>query len=160
MRTCSVIKLFIWFENRKNSTTYFMLFILHLPVTFFSIQVRMSWKFRDNKNLFLKLKSKMGFYHSVSTTQKPPKKLTLNAFEMPQSPDIEQIESKEEISCINWTKDNGRRNECAKHNTDTDNLKIVGYRYRRNLYLKNNENYLKLTKYQSLWRTSLGNRSV
>ena len=30
----------------------------------------MSWNVGENKNLFLKLKSKMGFYHVVLTTPK------------------------------------------------------------------------------------------
>ena len=34
--------------------------------------------------------------------------------------------------------------------TDTDNLNIVVYRYRNNLYLKDNELHLRLTEYQSL----------
>ena len=32
-----------------------------------------------------------------------PKKLTLTVVEMQQLPDIEKIDSKEEISCLKWT---------------------------------------------------------
>ena len=34
--------------------------------------------------------------------------------------------------------------------TDTDNLNIVAYRYRNNLYLKDSEVILKLSEYESL----------
>ena len=69
---------------------------------------------------------------------------------MKQLPDIEKTDSKEEISCLKWTKYNGRRKVCVKSQTDTDKLNIVVYRYRNNLYLKNNELDLKLSKYQSV----------
>ena len=65
-------------------------------------------------------------------------------------PDIEKTDSKEEIFCLNWTIYNGRRKVCVNFQTDTDKLNIVVYRYRNNLYLKNNEIDLKLTAYQSL----------
>ena len=38
----------------------------------------------------------------------------------------------------------------VKFQTDTDKLNIVVYRYRNNLYLKDNEHILKLTEYESL----------
>ena len=61
----------------------------------------MSWNIGDNKNLFLKLKSKVGLYHVVLTTPKTsPEKLTLTIVEMQQSPDIEKTDSKKEISCL------------------------------------------------------------
>ena len=64
----------------------------------------MSWNIGDNRNLFLKLKSKLGLYHVVLTTPKTsPEKLTLTAVEMQQLPDIETGDSKEEISCLKWT---------------------------------------------------------
>ena len=48
----------------------------------FSIRVRMSWNIGDKRNLFLKLKSKLGLYHVVLTTPKTfPKKLTLTVVE-------------------------------------------------------------------------------
>ena len=70
----------------------------------------MSWNIGDNRNLFLKLKSKLGLYHIVLTTSKTsPKKLTLTVVEMQQLLDFEETESKEEKSCLNWTKYNGRK---------------------------------------------------
>ena len=111
----------------------------------------MSWNIGDNRNLFLKLKSKFGLYHVVLTTPKTsPEKLTLTVVEMQQLPDIEKTDSKEGISCLKWTIYNGRRKVCVNFQTDTDKLNIVVYRYRINLYLKDNEVDLKLTEYQSL----------
>ena len=69
---------------------------------------------------------------------------------MQQLPDIQKIDSKEEISCLKWTIYNGRRKVCVNFKTDTDKLNIVVYRYRNNLYLKDKEVDLKLTEYQSL----------
>ena len=38
----------------------------------------MSWNIGENRNLFLKMKSKLGLYHVVLTTSKtPPEKITL-----------------------------------------------------------------------------------
>ena len=111
----------------------------------------MSWNIGDNRNLFLKLKSKLGIYHVVLTTPKAsPEKLTLTVVEMQQLPDIEKTDSKEELSYLKKTIYNGRRKVCLNVQTDTDKLNIVVYRYRNNLYLKDNEIDLKLTKYQSL----------
>ena len=111
----------------------------------------MSWKIGDNRKLFLKLKSKLGLYPVVLTTPKTsPEKLTLTVVEMQQLPDIEKTHSKEEKSCLKWTISNGRRKVRVNFQTDTDKLNIVLYRYRNNLYLKDNELDLKLSKYQSL----------
>ena len=111
----------------------------------------MTWNIGDNRNLFLKLKPKLGLYHFVLTTPKTsPEKLTLTVVEMQQLLDFEKSDSKEEISCLKWTIYNGRRKVCVNFQTDTDNLNIVVYRYRNNLYLKDNEVDLKLTEYQSL----------
>ena len=61
----------------------------------------MSWSIEDNRNLFLKLKSKMVLYHVVLTTPKTfPEKPTLTVVEMQQLPDIEKTDSKKEISCL------------------------------------------------------------
>ena len=93
----------------------------------------------------------MGLYHVVLTTPKTsPEKLTLNVVEMQQLPDIEKTDSKEEISCLKWTIYNGRRKVCVNFQTDTDKLNIVVYRYRNNLYLKDNEVTLKFSEYESL----------
>ena len=94
----------------------------------------MSWNIGDTRNLFLKLKSKLGLYHVVLTTPKnSPEKLSLTVVEMQQLPDNEKIESKEEISCLKWTKYNGMRKICVNIQTDTDKLNNVVYRYRNNL---------------------------
>ena len=94
----------------------------------------MSWNIGDNRNLFLKLESKLALYHVVLTTpKKSPKKLTLTVVQMQQLPDIEKTDSKKEISCLKWTIYNGRRKVCVNFQTDTDKLNIVVYRYRNNL---------------------------
>ena len=70
----------------------------------------MSWNMGDNRNLVLKLKSKLGPYHVVPTTPKTsPEKLTLTVVEMQQLPEIEKTDSKEEITCLKWTNYNGRK---------------------------------------------------
>ena len=69
---------------------------------------------------------------------------------MQQLPDIEKTEFKEEISCLTWPIHNGRSKVCVNFQTDTDKLKIVVYRYRNSLYLKDKEVVLKLTEYESL----------
>ena len=90
----------------------------------------MSWNIGDNRNLFLKLESKLGFYHVVLTTPKTsPEKLTLTVVEMQKLPDVEKTDSKEEISCLKWTRYNGRRKVCVNFQTETDKLNLVVYRY-------------------------------
>ena len=111
----------------------------------------MSWNIRDKRNLFLRLKSTLGFYLVVLTTPKTsPEKLTLTVVEMQQLQDIEKIDSKEKISCLKWTIYNGRRKICVNFQTHTDKLNITVYRYPNNLYLKDNELDLKLKEYQLL----------
>ena len=111
----------------------------------------MSWNIGDTRNFFLKLKSKLGLYHVLLTTPKTSlEKLTLTVVEIQQLPDIEKTDSKEEISCLKWTIYNGRRKVCVNFQTDTDNLNIVVYRYRKKLHLKDNELDLKLSEYHSL----------
>ena len=105
----------------------------------------------DNRNLFLKLESKLGLYHVVLTTPKTSRlKLTLTVVEMQQLPGIEQTGSKEKINRLKWTIYNDRRKVCVNFQTDTDKLNIVVYRYRNSLYLTDNEVDLKMTEYQSL----------
>ena len=69
---------------------------------------------------------------------------------MQKFPDFEMIDSKEGISCLKWKIYNGRRKVCVNFQADTDKLNIAVYRYRNNLYLKDNEVDLTLTEYQSL----------
>ena len=93
----------------------------------------------------------MGLYHVVITIPKTsPEKTRITLVETQQLPDIEKTDSTEEISCLNWTKYKSRRKVCVNFKTDTDKLKIVIYRYGNNLYLKENEVDLKMTKHQLL----------
>ena len=118
---------------------------------YFSIRVKIIWNIGENRNLLLKLKSKMGLHHVVLTTPKTsPEKHKLTVVEMQQLPDIEKTDSKEEISCLKWTIYNGRRKVCVNFRTDTEKLNIVVYRYRNSSYLKDNEVDLKITEHQSL----------
>ena len=109
----------------------------------------MSWNIGENRNLFLRLKTKLGLYHVVLTTPKSsPTKITLTIAELQQLPELEQCE--DEISCLKWTIYNGRRKSCVGLQTDTEKVDIVVYRYRNNTYLKDTEIELKLTDYKTL----------
>ena len=108
----------------------------------------MSWNIGDNRNLFLKLKTKLGLYHVELKSKDSPEKITLTLVETQQWPDIEKVDSKDEISCLKWTIYNGRRKLCINFQTDTDKVNIVVYRYRNNTYLKDTEMDLKLTEYK------------
>ena len=86
-----------------------------------------------NRNLFLKLKSKLGLYHIELTTPKTsPERNTLTFVEMQQLPEIEKVDAENEISCLKWTIYNVRRKVVISFKTDTDKLNIVVYRYRNN----------------------------
>ena len=99
----------------------------------------MSSNIGDNRNLLLKLKSKLGLCHVVLTTPKiSPEKLALTVVETQQTPDIERKDSSEQFSRLKWTLDNGRRKMFVTLQTDTDNLNTVVYRYRNFVYLKDN----------------------
>ena len=109
----------------------------------------MSWNIGDDRNLFLKSKSKMELYHVVLTTPKTsPEKFTLTVVEIQHLPAIEKTTSKAEISRLTWTIYNGRIKVCVNFQTDTDKLNNVVYRYRNSLYLKDNEVDLKMTECQ------------
>ena len=110
----------------------------------------MSWNIGDNRNLFLKLKTKLGLYHIEIKSKDSPEKITLTLVETQQLPDIEKSDSKDKISCLKWTKYNGRRKVCINFQTDTDQVNIVVYRYRNSTYLKHTEIDLKLTEYEKL----------
>ena len=93
----------------------------------------MIWNIRENRNLFLKLKSKLGLYHVVLRTPKTsPEKITLALVEMQQLLENEKVDSKNEISCLKFTIYNSRRKVCISFKTGMDNLNIVIYRYRNN----------------------------
>ena len=89
----------------------------------------------------MNLKTKLRLDH-VELGSKPkysPGKITLTLVETQQLPDIEKVDSKDEISCLEWTLYNGRRNVCIKFQTDKDKVNIVVYRYRNNTYHKDTE---------------------
>ena len=91
----------------------------------------MSWNFGDNRNLFLEPKTKLGLYH-VELRSKPkdsPEKITLTLVETQQLPDIEKVDSKDELFCLKWTIFNARRKECINFQTDRDKVNIVVYHY-------------------------------
>ena len=112
----------------------------------------MSWNIGDNGNLFLKLKTKLGLYHVElrSTPKDSPEKNTLTLVETHHLPDIEKVDSKDEISCLKWTMYKGRRKACVNFQTHADKLNIVVYHYRNNTCLKDTGMELKLTEYKKL----------
>ena len=64
----------------------------------------MSLNIGENRNLFLQLKPKLGLYHVVLTTPKTShEKNTWTLVEMQQLPEIEKVDSKNEISCLKRT---------------------------------------------------------
>ena len=64
----------VYDKNITNQPIFFVLSkvvsSVHFSSLYVSFRVKMSWNIRDNRNLFLKLKSKSGPYHVVLTTQK------------------------------------------------------------------------------------------
>ena len=111
----------------------------------------MNWNIGENRNVFLKLKSKLGLYHVLLTTPKTStEKITLTLVKMQQLPEIENLDSKNEISCLKWTLYNGMGKVCISFKTDMDKLINVVYRYRNNTYVKDAEMELKLTEYEKL----------
>ena len=85
----------------------------------------MSWNIGDNRNLFLKLKIKLGLYHVELKSKDSPRKITLTLVETQQLPDIEKTESRDESYCLKWTIYNGRRKVCINFQTDTDKVNTV-----------------------------------
>ena len=59
----------------------------------------MSWNIGDNRNLFLKLKTKLGLYHVElrCKLKDSPQKIALTLVETQQLPDIERIDSKDDF---------------------------------------------------------------
>ena len=108
----------------------------------------MSWNIGVSRNLFLKLKTKLGLYQVELRSKDSPEKVTLTLLETQQLPDIEKADSKDELSCLKWTIYNGKRKVCINFQIDTDKVNIVVYRYRNNTYLKDIEMDLKLTEYK------------
>ena len=110
----------------------------------------MSWNIGDNRNLFVKLKTKLGLYHVELKSKDSPEKITLTLVETQKLPDIEKSDSTDENSCLKWTSYNGRRKVCINFQTDTDKVNIVVYRYRNNTYLNDTEMDLKLSEYKKI----------
>ena len=110
----------------------------------------MSRNVGDNRNFFLKLKTKLGPYHVELKNKDSHEKITLTLVETQQLPDIEKVDSKDEFSSLTWSIYNGRREVCINFQTDRDKVNIAVYRYRNNTYLRDTEMYLKLTEYKKL----------
>ena len=110
----------------------------------------MGWNIGDNKNLFLKLKTKLGLFHVELKNKDSPEKITLTLVETQQLPDIEKSDSRDEISCLKWTIYNRKRKICINFQTDTYKVNMVVYRYRKNTYLKDTEKDLNMTEYKKL----------
>ena len=69
---------------------------------------------------------------------------------MQQLPEIEKVDSKNEISCLKGTLFKGRRKLCISFKTDIDKFYIVVNRCRNNLYVKDTKMELKMTEYEKL----------
>ena len=65
-------------------------------------------------------------------------------------PEIKGVDSKNEISCLKWTKYNGRRKVCICFKTDMNKLNIVAYRDRNNTDVKYTEMKLKVIEKEKL----------
>ena len=52
----------------------------------------MSWNIGDNRNLFLKLKTKLGLYHVELRSKDSPEKITLTLVQTQQMPDNEKAD--------------------------------------------------------------------
>ena len=77
---------------------------LNFFISFLFVPVRMSWNIGEKRNLFLKIKSKLGLYHVILTTPKiSPEKLTLTVLGRQQLPNIEKTVYTEKYSCSFWT---------------------------------------------------------
>ena len=93
----------------------------------------------------------MGLYHVALTTSETfREKITLTLVENQQLPEIEEVDSKNEFSCLKWTICKGRRKVCISFKNDMDELNIVVYRYRNNTYVKDSETERKLTEYKKI----------
>ena len=110
----------------------------------------MSWNIGDNRNLFLKLKTKLGLYHVEFKSKDSPRKFTVTLVETQQLPDFEKVDSRDELSRLKWTIYNGRRKVCINFQTDTDKVNILVCRYRNSTYFKDAEIILNLTEYKKL----------
>ena len=111
----------------------------------------MNWNIGENRNLFLKLKSKLGLCPCcTNNTQNFSQKTSLTLVEVRQLPQLEKVDSKNGIACLKWTIYNGRRKVCRSFKVDMDELNIVVYRYRNTTYVIDTEMELKLTEDEKL----------
>ena len=110
----------------------------------------MSWNIGDNRNLFLKIKTKLGLYHIEPKSKESPEEITPTLVETQQLPDIEKSDSRDEIACLKWKNYNGKRKVCINFQNETDKVNIVVYRYQNSTYLKDTEMVLKLNEYKKL----------
>ena len=92
----------------------------------------------------------MGLYHVELKSKDSPEKTTVTLVDYQQLPDIENVDTKDEISRLIWSIYNGSRKVSINFRTDIDKVNIVVYRYRNNTYLKDTEMDLKLTEYKRL----------
>ena len=65
-------------------------------------------------------------------------------------PNIEKIDSIDDISCLKWTIYKGRRKIFTNFQTDTDKVNFVLYGSRNNTYVNGTEKDLKLTESKKL----------
>ena len=69
----------------------------------------MCWNIGGIRNFFIKLKSKLGFYHVVLTTpETSSEKFTLTVVEVKRLTAIEKSDLKEQVFCLIWTVYNTR----------------------------------------------------
>ena len=110
------------FQKKHNATFFSLSFFFQFdPGWLGTLEV---------KELFLKLKSKVGRYHNVHTTpETSAKKLTLTVVEMQQLADIEKTDSEEGSSCLEYLLFFGSKKVCSNVKTDRDELKNVVYSY-------------------------------
>ena len=138
-------------NNELIFTFLWKVFATIYTVLFFSVRLRLSWKYGDARNFVLTPKSKFGLYQNLLTTPKTfSENFKLNLVELRQLPDIGKFDSVGEVFCSNWTNYNGKRKVCVNFKTDTDKLTSHIYRYRNNLHLRDNEVDLERSQYQLL----------
>ena len=140
-------KLFVMFCNKQ-------LQLFGFYYHFLLIWDGIIWNIGEDRKLFLNVKSKLRLHQDVLTTTKTSaEKNTLALVEMQQSPEIEKVDSKNEILCLKWAIYNGERKVSLSFETDMDKLNVVVHRYRNNTNVKDTKMKLKLTYYEKLLST-------
>ena len=112
----------------------------------------MNWKFGDNRNAFLKFTSKYGLYHFVRTKNQDLslKNYISSSRNAKTAAYSEKRTRRNEIFCLKRTIYKGRRKTCVSNQTDTDEMKVDLYRYRKYIHLKDSEMELKMKEYEKL----------